>query len=169
MSNQKDTTGEYQAPRNKVLEVFGIADTHEFVSQMYYPDVEIGELPEGTEWLSLAKAEIPQAVKDYVKEIETGETSKWCKCPWAVHPDDKGIPVDHCVACGEHKDAIHHVQRPVVTKEEADKGWHHVKGRRIRRMDTHELCPVHTKEGLVLGLFEYLFKEDDETPPPGSD
>lgn len=177
VSSQKDPLGNYHLPgvakpETEIPPITEFADgtplrslpLHAFERQSWFPDVEYGFLPEDTEWLSLAKAEIPKAVKEYIKVIETGETTKWCKCPWAVHPDHVNIPENHCVACGEPKDDQCHVDGAIVLAEEAAKGWHHFRGRGIRRMDTHEMCPVHTKEGLVLGLFEYLFKEEDETP-----
>lgn len=140
-----------------------------FGRAMYYPDVEIGELPGTTEWLSLAKAYVPDAVKEYVRRVESGETREWCRCPWAVHPDHESIPEDHCTSCREHKDDEIHSQELTVSPADSVRGVHHFKGRAIRRKDTHPMCPAHTKEGLILGFFEHLFKEDsDEIPAPDS-
>lgn len=177
MSNQKDPLGNYHRPgvakpETEIPPITEFSDGTPLVplrvnvaGRHYYPDFEVGEFPEGTEWFSLSKVEIPKAVKEYVKLIETGETTTWCKCPWAVHPDHVEIPVDHCVACGGPRDDQVHVDGPLVLAEEAAKGWHHFKGRGIRRTDTNPICPVHTKEGLLLGLFEHLFGDSDEDAP----
>jgi hypothetical protein len=142
-----------------------LAWQQEQARQFYYPDVEFGVLPADTEWLSLAQSEIPSAVKEYVKLIETGETTKWCKCPWGVHPDHVEIPADHCTVCLEPRNTKKHVAGPtLITSDDAALGFHYFKGRGIRRTDTNPICPVHTKEGLILGLFEHLFGDDDATP-----
>lgn len=43
----------------------------------------------------------------------------------------------------------------IVHPDDLDK----TKGRRMRRGDTHPQCAVHTKEGFIMGFFEWLFAE----------
>lgn len=83
-------------------------------------------------YLSLPKHEIPSKVAEYVSAMETQRTNEWCKCQWIVHPDDVDLP-----AHGERK-------------------------RRMRRGDTHPQCAVHTKEGFILGFFEWYFRDVSE-------
>lgn len=132
--------------------------------QMYYPDVEAGELPEGTEWFSLAKGYIPQAVTEYVNRLEGGETKEWCKCPWIVHPEDMNLQEGECGYCGHQREDKRHNVGALTNSDELDAGLHRFQGRRIRRdlNNEHPQCPVHTKEGFILGFFEYLFKDRDE-------
>lgn len=84
-------------------------------------------------YLSLPKHEIPSKVAEYVSAMETQRTNEWCKCQWIVHPDDVDLP-----AHGERK-------------------------RRMRRGDTHPQCAVHTKEGFILGFFEWYFRDVPES------
>ncbi len=141
-------------------------DRDEHAKQRYYPDVEEMELPLDTEWFSLAKAHIPDAVKEYIHLLETGETKAWCKCPWILHPDDVNIPEGMCVHCGKEQETNFHDVGAIIDSEAVDKGFHRFQGRRIRRDLNNENpeCPVHTKEGFILGFFEHLFKDQDEAP-----
>lgn len=84
------------------------------------------------EFLSLAKHTIPDQVTAYVAAMEVQRTNEWCRCQWIVHPDDVDLP-----AHGERK-------------------------RRMRRGDTHPQCAVHTKEGFILGFFEWVFRDQPE-------
>jgi len=141
-------------------------DKDEHARQFYYPDAEEVELPLDTEWLSLAKSHIPQAVTEYIHLLETGETRKWCKCPWIVHPDDANVPEGVCVHCGKDQDDNYHDVGAIIPSDVVEMGWHRFQGRRIRRdhNNQHAQCPVHTKEGLILGFFEHLFGDQDEAP-----
>lgn len=91
---------------------------------------------------------LPHLVNTYVAQLETEESAKWCKCLWRVHPDDQGIKPGHCRGCGEsRKDKIH---QPMNDQS------HPFYGVRKVRVDDHPLCPVHTKEGLIVGFVEWL-------------
>ncbi len=86
---------------------------------------------------------IPHLVNTYVAKLETEESAEWCKCLWRIHPDDVKIRVGHCRICNEAK------KHPIHAN-------HNFAGIRRVRVDNHPLCPVHTKEGLIVGFVEWL-------------
>jgi hypothetical protein len=104
------------------------------------------------ETFTIPKAGIPELVKRYCAALEIGQTTDWCKCEWQIHPDDVAVPVGGCRNCGEDKSADYH--------HEDNPEGHLFQGKRMRRKDNHPDCPVHTREGLVLGFFEWLFPKD---------
>lgn len=73
-------------------------------------------------FFAIASEGLEDRVSDYVTKLEVDETPVWCKCPWMVHPDDKGKPF---------------------------------KEARKRRTDNDPECPVHTREGLILGFIRW--------------
>jgi hypothetical protein len=99
----------------------------------------------------LAKDELPLLATEYVAAMETQVTSKWCRCKWIIHPDDGHLLADQCRQCkvvkSEHDFA------------EDDENAHAFIGRRQRRGEQHPQCSVHTKEGFILGFFEWVFAE----------
>ena len=115
----------------------------------------IGAARLGKEYLSIPKADIPLLTNLYINELETGESSEWCKCEWQIHPDDVDIPDGHCRNCGDKK-GTHDPEGPCMRGDCECKEF---KGRRQRRKDDHPQCPAHTKEGLVLGFFEWAFRD----------
>lgn len=141
-------------------------------------------LDSGVEYIAIPKVEIDDLVNKYVLALETEVTNKWCKCEWIIHPEDVNLDVHNCAGCGHprllhNKPTIqignnlpactkiinnHHDESPIPQKSFAEdclcKGWVDPPRRRMRRGDTHPECPVHTKEGFLLGFFEWVFKDD---------
>lgn len=132
----------------------------------------------------LAKDQMPNLVSDYVNTIETAPTREWCRCEWIIHPDDVDIDIYNCVNC-HHPRALHteieglgfRCRKVVVTapnfedEKECDcLGWVDPPKRRMRRGEQDPICAVHTKQGFVLGFFEYLFpmKEEDKKSTPNA-
>lgn len=91
---------------------------------------ERGMLPEGTDFLSLAKNTLLDEVNAYVSEVELGAVK--CRCEWLIHPEDVHLSPDQ---------------------------------QRKRRGMESEFCATHSKRGLVLGLFEYLFGTEETVIP----
>jgi hypothetical protein len=85
-----------------------------------------------------------QDVEDFIRLIETDHTAVRCKCRWRVHPDDVMVKPGYCRVCGD---------KPVSHRD------HEFKGIRRIKVDTHPECPVHTKEGLLLGFLEWSRNE----------
>jgi hypothetical protein len=123
----------------------------------------------------LAKDQIPDLVSEYVMRIETERTNDWCKCEWLVHPDDEDLDIHNCGNC-HHPSLLHHkllipgtdqtehcVKQISYDFDEDDEcdctKWIDPPKRRLRRGDQHPQCPVHTKEGFILGFFEWVFAE----------
>lgn len=102
-----------------------------------------------------AESELQELIKEYTGHIETAETGKVCKCLWAVHPDDRDIQTGHCRVCN-------HEAHPVVEQweEVSDEFNHKFLGKRMRLFEQDEFCPAHTKEGLLLGFFNWLEKRN---------
>lgn len=139
----------------------------------------------GIEHLCLPKPHMAELVRAYVAAMETQVTADWCKCSWKIHPDDVEMDTHNCRNC--HHPALLHVeitsfndQSPVWTcnknigepeppvsgdyvKCDCTK-WTDPPRRRMLRLDTHDECSVHTKEGLVLGFFEWVFKVGQHDP-----
>lgn len=101
-----------------------------------------------TVYLSIPKSDIPRLVIEYCVELETGSTDKWCKCTWALHPDDEKVDEDCCRICGVYK--LKHVP-------EEGSFDHEYRGRRKRLFYHNQFCPVHTKEGRIMSFFDWVF------------
>lgn len=148
-------TGDQQAIKN-----FRQAEGKTFLVKA--PSAETGF---GTEYLSLPKADIPALVTEYVQKLETGLTSEWCKCEWILHPDDSDVGEDQCRECLHAKSA--HEDKEIISED--GKHFHHkpcekcgcpdFKARRLRPGTPDDTCPVHSKEGRILGFFEYVFQD----------
>lgn len=124
---------------------------------------------------TLHKLAIPELAEEYVSNMETERTNDWCKCEWLVHPEDEGIDPTVCSACG-HPRALHKglPDEPMACTKRIERGkysetpsatcvcedWVDPPKRRLRRGETHPECPIHTKEGFLLGFFEWLAKRD---------
>jgi len=101
--------------------------------------------------ISLTEEQIMDKVTEYVSRMETEQSTKWCKCEWIVHPDDVDIPDDVCRKCSQPREDTIHL--PSIYSE--DVNLHPFLGKRQRRGDTHMECPVHTKEGFLLGFLKW--------------
>lgn len=99
--------------------------------------------------VTIASAGVAADVEEYVGMLETEESAVWCKCVWRVHPDDQNVKPGNCRDCGAAKN-VHIV----------GEGFHRFAGIRRVRIDTHPACPVHTKEGLIIGFLEWMTKRN---------
>lgn len=126
----------------------------------------------GEEFLSIPKRTVPALVEKYLDELETGKTEDWCQCKWHIHPDDTEIKAGHCRNCN-HPNATHkpepdqygNTNYPCTLEESEDEcPCMNYQGRRQRRIDDEPLCPVHSKLGLILGFYEWLFPKEEEKP-----
>jgi hypothetical protein len=102
------------------------------------------------DWLALPKRDVPELVARYIAAMETEESAEWCRCLWAVHPDDQEIKKGHCRECNQPQKADVHTVN-------ADPDVHKFKGKRMRKADEHPQCPVHTREGMVMYFLEWAF------------
>lgn len=94
-------------------------------------------------------------VHRYVQAMETEQSKDWCRCVWAVHPDDQGTKRGHCRLCNDPQNAQQHHGLP---EDKALGDAHTFKGKRMRKVDDHPECPVHTREGLILYFFDWAEK-----------
>ena len=88
--------------------------------------------PRDYTWLHFPKAQVPALVTEYIAELVTSPTNKYCTCEWIVHRDDVDLP-------------------PGVK-------------RRVRKGQTSWDCWIHTKEGMILGFFTWVFRKPDPAP-----
>lgn len=129
-----------------------------------FPLMEEDELPFGVEFLSIPKHTIPDKAREFCRLVESGATKDWCQCLWEVHRDHAHIPENHCVICQEPREAAQHHGGPVLTPSDVEEGYHSFRGRGLRLKETRISCPVHVKEGLILGFFEWVFKDAEDVP-----
>lgn len=91
------------------------------------------------------------SVNKYVKFLEVSPSTEVCFCFWAVHPEDRMVPPGMCRECGHtaqaHAEGI------------AGLEVHPFRSSRKRLVEQNPLCPVHTKEGLVIGYLKWLAKQ----------
>lgn len=135
----------------------------------------VGHKPgDGWEYLGVPKARVPELAADYVALIETERTDRLCKCEWRIHPEDVELDTENCRSC-HHPHLLHNELGPFEAENhewECTAGpdrdqcactrWVDPPRRRKARVDTHPQCPVHTKEGFVMGFFDWLFGNWDE-------
>lgn len=95
-------------------------------------------------------ATVPDQVREYIALLETEPSTKVCLCAWRVHPDDVDVPEDCCRHCKNPEDHEWHNIYDLVIPE-----GHKYAGRLLMIIDTHPECPVHTKEGLVIGFLKW--------------
>lgn len=107
----------------------------------------------GLEFLSIPKARIPEMAEKYIQLMEVEQSNKWCKCEWQIHPDDVKVKDGHCRKCENLKDHPIHI-------DELGNPECKFTGKRKRRSDENPQCPVHTRAGLILGFFEWLFSDE---------
>jgi len=109
----------------------------------------------------MAKDQMLGLVEEYVAKMETERTNEWCKCEWIIHPEDVELDTENCAEC-HHPNLVHMSGfDPYCTKQDHQMcdcaGWVDPPKRRMRRGTLHDQCPVHTKEGFILGFFEWVF------------
>lgn len=117
-----------------------------------------------SEFVSIPSKDLLGLVQTYVHKMEIELSTKWCKCEWILHPDDIDIEEDQCRDC---RHAKHNHNR----EDELDDSitacvscdCYRFKGRRMRKGAQHAECPVHTREGFLLGFFEWVFSDDNES------
>lgn len=107
----------------------------------------------------LAKKSIPDLVKEFVNLLETRPSNEFCKCTWIAHPDDVDVPENCCRVCHAFKDDQLH------TNENFSE-YHIYEGRRLRPGEYDPQCPVHTKDGLILGFLEWAVKDKSNDNEP---
>lgn len=118
-------------------------------------------------FLTLAKEQLPDLVTHYINALETGPSDEWCKCIWEIHPDDLEIRADCCRNCNDLRD-YHTISACKVD----DCNCTQFQGKRMRRKDDHPMCPAHSKTGLVLGFFEWVYRDpsyDNQSTQPPND
>lgn len=116
-----------------------------------------GDLPV---YVTVDTRTLSEKVSEYVAAMEQQRTNDWCKCEWIVHPADEKLDIHNCGNC-------HHPQLLHITDEANDEyrctssvgckcnHWADPPKRRMRRGDQDPECPVHTKEGFLLGFFDW--------------
>lgn len=110
-------------------------------------DVDTKDLV-GPVYLSIPKDDIPRLAAEYCEKLETEPSDKWCNCEWTLHPDDENLGPNQCSICGVEKD--NHI--PEIGSFD-----HKFRGRRKRITGHNETCPVHTREGRIMGFFDWVF------------
>lgn len=117
----------------------------------------------GDEYYSLPITDIPVLAAEYIKWLELATTKEACTCEWIIHPDDLKIRADHCRIC-QHPRSDH--QDPELSEDDSEVVCQQVEcrcirymPRRLRRGEASLDCPVHTREGLVIGFFQWAFRD----------
>ena len=108
-------------------------------------------------FIAVSEQDVLPLVEKYISALETEVSEKWCRCQWIIHPDDVGIKPGACHICGaSYGSRVHH-----GLPEDFESGEkHHFKGRRMRKGDTDATCPVHTREGMIVYFFEWMFSKE---------
>lgn len=134
---------------------------------IYSPDLghTIRELPplygpaSGTHFISIPAKDIPALATQYFAAMATEESEKWCRCEWIIHPDDGLVHPGACRECTMPKGAFIHVSN--INASNIPEGAHTFKGKRMRRGEEANDCPVHTKEGMLIYFFEWIFSNGE--------
>lgn len=127
--------------------------------------------------LAIPENLLSDLAEKYVAAMEVQRTNEWCKCQWITHPEDVDIRTDICGECG-HSLELFTVD---FTPEQVGLPYCHAFGNdtewakegkavcghtdckprkpRLRRGMFHPECPVHTKEGFLIGFFKWVFKD----------
>jgi hypothetical protein len=110
-----------------------------------------------SEFISLPSADIKTLAEKYVAAMMTEASEDWCRCEWVIHPDDVGKKLGTCRECGTKRNSgLHHtIDTLPEDKELSDK--HRFAGIRKRRGEEADDCPVHTRVGIVVYFFEWVF------------
>lgn len=136
----------------------------------------MNEAVNGIEFLSLPKNDIRSMVAKYIDAMETGTTEEWCQCRWMIHPDDVDIKAGQCRNC-RHSNVDHIKEAPhddtspctAIVGDEDECPCTDYQSRRVRRLDDEPLCPVHSKQGLILGFYEWVFGDAGKQDPVEED
>jgi hypothetical protein len=111
--------------------------------------------PSKINYLFMDVKDIPARVQEYIHQLETELTNKWCKCEWIIHPDDVNLAVNECRKC-HHHEVDHMIDKGNGNYEAChDCSCTQFAGRRVRKGETNMQCPVHTREGFLLGFFDF--------------
>lgn len=116
-----------------------------------------GHVAPNTVFISLPQNDILPLVTKYIGAMETEESDKWCRCEWITHPDDQEITTGNCRQCNMSKKAHEHTMSARESESFDMPDVHKFKGIRKRRGDEDATCPVHTREGMVIYFFEWVF------------
>lgn len=119
-----------------------------------------GQIRPETEFISVPNRDILPLVEKYIAAMETEESAEWCRCEWIIHPDDTEIDRGNCRECNMPKKAA--VHQPDKLEWQSDRD-HPFRGIRKRRGDQDPTCPVHTREGMVIYFFEWIFTDAART------
>lgn len=104
-------------------------------------------------YLAVPLLDMPTLAAQYISAMESGESRDWCRCTWAVHPEDEHLDTNQCRRCERYiKDKAHG-----GLPEDFDTGEsHRFQGRRLRKIEAAPDCPVHTREGLLLYFLQWV-------------
>lgn len=126
--------------------------------------------------ITISTEMVTEWAAQYVSEMETQRTNDWCKCEWLVHPEDVELDVHNCGNCHHPRSLhmsgtdsyctkilnAHEDESPIPQKSFTEDclcdAWVDPPRRRLRRGDTNLQCPIHTKEGFLLGFFLWAWK-----------
>lgn len=116
----------------------------------------INDNGEATQYISIPALDIPKLAERYIAAMMTEESADWCRCEWVIHPDDTEVKSGTCRECGIRRD------KHWSTGKEIGENTHGVfLGKRMRRGEEAPDCPVHTREGLVIYFFEWVFSHGE--------
>jgi hypothetical protein len=142
-----------------MLRIFGRKNSPRYSEELGHLLREVpahdGAVRPNTEFIAIPVHELEFYANKYIAAMETEESENWCKCLWAVHPDDQDIKKGSCRECKQPKNSHMHDDRGDT--------YHPFKGIRKRRVDDHPYCPVHSREGMVTFFFEWIFTYGDKT------
>lgn len=113
------------------------------------------ESSDSRKFVTIAQEDIRNLVFKYIGQLETEVSEKWCKCLWAFHPDDQDLKPGACRECGGIRRAQPHDKESPYSRANPEH-YHPFSGKRMRRVDDHPECPVHTREGMVMHFFEWV-------------
>ncbi len=109
--------------------------------------------PAEHEFIAIPKKDIPALAEKYFAAMETEQSADWCSCLWRIHPDDQGIKKGNCRSCGLALGSV--VHRGLGPEDKN----HLFRGIRKQKVDNHPTCPVHTREGMLIHFFDWIFHE----------
>lgn len=121
----------------------------------------------GIQFYSIPVDGLSDMVNEYIAKMEIERTNDWCKCEWITHPDDVELDIHNCRTC-QHPHLLHNLATAEPYMSEGIRpcskcpcdNWVDPPKRRMRRGETNMECPVHTKEGFLLGFFKWVFEDD---------
>lgn len=112
-----------------------------------------GQAASNAVFISVPQNDLLPLVNKYIEAMMTEESEQWCRCEWIIHPDDAAVKKGMCRICEcDRKAGIHNE----VT---GSQHYHPFAGIRKRRGNEDPTCPVHTREGMVIYFFEWIFSD----------